>query len=361
MSVVLRLDGLVKRYGAVVAVDRVDAEVREGELVSFVGPSGCGKTTLLRLIGGFARPDGGRILLDGQDITRDPPNRRATAMVFQSYALFPHLSVAGNVGYARRVRAPRADAAARVEDLLRVVRLDGLGDRRPDQLSGGQQQRVALARALSVRPRVLLLDEPLSNLDANLRVLMREEIKRLQRDLRLTVAYVTHDQEEAMSISDRIAVMRAGRIEQVGTPAAIYERPVTEFVARFVGAATFLDGEVVESEAGRCAVRTALGVVAVSRAPAGLTPGTRVRLVIRPEAARLTAGDAPDGPPGLAGKIVGASYTGAVVRYLVEVGGTRLAVDLHDPTHGPRYADGDRVIVRLPADPPVLPAESAFA
>jgi ABC-type Fe3+/spermidine/putrescine transport system ATPase subunit len=252
VTAVLQLEGLVKRYGAVVAVDHVDAEIREGELVSFVGPSGCGKTTLLRMIGGFARPDGGRILLDGQDITRDPPNRRATAMVFQSYALFPHLSVAGNVGYARRVRAERADAAARVEDLLRVVRLEGLGDRRPDQLSGGQQQRVALARALSVRPRVLLLDEPLSNLDANLRVLMREEIKRLQRDLRLTVAYVTHDQEEAMSISDRIAVMRAGRIEQVGTPAAIYERPATEFVARFVGAATFLDGQVVEASADGC-------------------------------------------------------------------------------------------------------------
>ena len=227
------------------AVDGVDAAIQEGELVSFVGPSGCGKTTLLRLAGGFARPDGGRVLLDGQDVTRDPPNRRATAMVFQSYALFPHLTVAGNVGYALRVRGQsRADVAARVEDLLRVVQLDGLGARRPDELSGGQQQRVALARALSVRPRVLLLDEPLSNLDANLRVLMREEIKRLQRELRLTVAYVTHDQEEAMSISDRIAVMRAGRIEQLGTPTEIYERPATEFVARFVGTANFLDGDV---------------------------------------------------------------------------------------------------------------------
>ena len=172
-------------------------------------------------------------------------------MVFQSYALFPHLTVAGNVGYALRVRGdPRADIAARVEDLLRVVQLEGLGGRRPDELSGGQQQRVALARALSVRPRLLLLDEPLSNLDANLRVLMREEIKRLQRELRLTVAYVTHDQEEAMSISDRIAVMRAGRIEQVGTPAEIYERPATEFVARFVGTANFVDGELAGSATG---------------------------------------------------------------------------------------------------------------
>ena len=230
------------------AVDGVDAEIQEGELVSFVGPSGCGKTTLLRMAGGFARPDGGRVLLDGQDVTRDPPNRRATAMVFQSYALFPHLTVAGNVGYALRVRGRSRgrDRRARRGSAPASCGSTGWGRRRRMQLSGGQQQRVALARALSVRPRVLLLDEPLSNLDANLRVLMREEIKRLQRELRLTVAYVTHDQEEAMSISDRIAVMRAGRIEQVGTPTEIYERPATEFVARFVGAAKFLDGEVTE-------------------------------------------------------------------------------------------------------------------
>jgi ABC-type Fe3+/spermidine/putrescine transport system ATPase subunit len=360
LTPVLRLERLTKRYGPVVAVDSIDAEIREGELVSFVGPSGCGKTTLLRMAGGFARPDSGRVLLDDQDVTRDPPNRRATAMVFQSYALFPHLTVAGNVGYALRVRGQsRADVAARVEDLLRVVRLDGLGGRRPDELSGGQQQRVALARALSVRPRVLLLDEPLSNLDANLRVLMREEIKRLQRELRLTVAYVTHDQEEAMSISDRIAVMRAGRIEQVGAPTEIYEQPATEFVARFVGTATFLDGEVAGPEGTGFAVRTALGVLAVREPRAALAAGARVRLVVRPEAVRLTpGGDRPDGTPGLPGKIVGATYTGAIVRYLVEVGETRLAVDLHDPRHGPRYVDGERVAVRLPADLQVLSADS---
>ena len=359
MSVVLRAEGLTKRYGPVVAVDGVDADIREGELMSFVGPSGCGKTTLLRMIGGFARPDAGRVLLDGQDVTRDPPNRRATAMVFQSYALFPHLTVAGNVGYALRVRGQsRADVAARVEALLRVVRLDGLGGRRPDELSGGQQQRVALARALSVRPRVLLLDEPLSNLDANLRVLMREEIKRLQKELRLTVAYVTHDQEEAMSISDRIAVMRAGRVEQVGAPTEIYERPATEFVARFVGAANFLDGEVARADAAGCAVRTPLGVLTVREAHAALAVGARVRLVVRPEAVRLSPGDPVEGGTGLPGKILGSAYTGAVVRYQVEVGETHLIVDLHDPRHGPRYAEGDRVSVQPPADPQVLPADS---
>jgi spermidine/putrescine ABC transporter ATP-binding subunit len=356
LTPVLRLERLTKQYGSVLAVDGVAAEIHEGELVSFVGPSGCGKTTLLRLVGGFARPDGGRVLLDGQDVTRDPPNRRATAMVFQSYALFPHLTVAGNVGYALRVRGQsRADVAARVEDLLRVVQLEGLGGRRPDELSGGQQQRVALARALSVRPRLLLLDEPLSNLDANLRMLMREEIKRLQRDLQLTVAYVTHDQEEAMSISDRIAVMRAGRIEQLGTPTEIYERPATEFVARFVGTVNLLDGEVAHADGTGCAVRTPLGVFSVREMSATRMAGTRVRLVIRPEAVRLASGDPSDGTSGMSGKIVGAAYTGAVVRYLVEVGGTRLTVDLHDPRHAPRYVDGDRVSIHLPADPHVVP------
>jgi putative spermidine/putrescine transport system ATP-binding protein len=350
---VLRLERLSKRYGTVLAVDGVDAEIREGELLSFVGPSGCGKTTLLRMAGGFARPDAGRVRLDGRDVTRDPPNRRATAMVFQSYALFPHLTVAGNVGYALRVRGrPSPEIAARVDELLR---LEGLGGRRPDELSGGQQQRVALARALSVRPRVLLLDEPLSNLDAHLRLLMREEIKRLQHELGLTVAYVTHDQEEAMAISDRIAVMRAGRIEQVGAPMEIYERPATEFVARFVGAGTFLDGEVADVAGGGLAVRTPLGIVVVRETPAGLTAGARVRLVVRPEAVRLTPGDPAAGAPGVPAKIVATAYTGPVVRYVVEVGGTRLIADVHDPCHAPRFADGDRVSLELPPDAAVLP------
>jgi ABC-type Fe3+/spermidine/putrescine transport system ATPase subunit len=357
MSAVLRLEGLAKRYGAVVAVDGVDAEIREGELVSFVGPSGCGKTTLLRMVGGFVRPDAGRVLLDGRDVTREPPNRRATAMVFQSYALFPHLSVADNVGYALRVRRrPRAEVAARVGALLDLVRLEGLGARRPEELSGGQQQRVALARALSVKPRVLLLDEPLSNLDAHLRVLMREEIKRLQRELRLTVVYVTHDQEEAMAVSDRIAVMRAGRLEQVGPPADIYERPATRFVARFVGAANFLPGEVVAADPDGFRVRTAVGVLTSQDRPGGLGVGARVEVLVRPETIRLAPGDATAGPAGLPGTVTGASYTGAVVRYAIDVGGTRLVVDVHDPRRG-RHGAGDRVTVRLPEDVHALRAE----
>jgi ABC-type Fe3+/spermidine/putrescine transport system ATPase subunit len=356
VTTVLGLDGLTKRYGAVAAVDGVSVEIHEGELVSFVGPSGCGKTTLLRMAGGFVRPDAGRVLLDGADVTGAPPNRRATAMVFQSYALFPHLSVADNVGYALRVRhRPRAEVAARVDELLQLVRLDGLGERRPDQLSGGQQQRVALARALSVQPRVLLLDEPLSNLDAHLRVLMREEIKRLQRTLQLTVAYVTHDQEEAMSISDRIAVMRAGRLEQVGRPAEVYERPATGFVARFVGAANFLAGEVAAAGAGELRIRTPLGLLTAGEAATGLALGAAVRAVVRPEAIRLAR--VAEGPESLSGKIVEVTYTGAVARYLVDVAGTRLAVDVHDPHHAPRHAEGERVAVHLPADVHVLPAD----
>jgi ABC-type Fe3+/spermidine/putrescine transport system ATPase subunit len=309
------------------------------------------------MAGGFVRPDAGRVLLDDRDVTHDPPNRRATAMVFQSYALFPHLTVADNVGYALRVRGrPRSEITARVRKLLQLVRLEGLGERRPDQLSGGQQQRVALARSLSVQPRVLLLDEPLSNLDANLRVLMRDEIKRLQQELGLTVVYVTHDQEEAMSISDRIAVMRAGRVEQIGAPVEIYERPATQFVASFVGAAMFLDGVVGGRDVAGLVVRTPLGLLVVRDAPAGLAVDSAVRLVLRPEAVRLTAGDPAAGATGRPGKIIGAVYTGAVVRYAVEVGGVRLTVDLHDPRHGPRFADGDRVTVDLPADPQVLPA-----
>jgi spermidine/putrescine ABC transporter ATP-binding subunit len=359
----LACDGLRKRYGGVTAVDGVSAGVAPGEFVSFVGPSGCGKTTLLRLLGGFIRPDAGRVVLDGVDITTEPPNRRATAMVFQSYALFPHLSVADNVGYALKIRGrPRAEIARRVEELLALVRLEGLGARRPDQLSGGQQQRVALARALSLRPKVLLLDEPLSNLDANLRVLMRSELKRLQRDLALTVVYVTHDQEEAMSISDRIAVMRAGRLEQVGAPADLYERPATEFVAAFVGPVDFLDGELAPgANPGEATVRTAVGTLAVRATPAGLGPGAAVRLVLRPEAVRLAPPEEAGRSGAVAGTVEQAVYTGALVRYAVDVGGLRLAANLHDPRHGHRYREGDRVTLVLPPDVHILPAPGAAA
>jgi spermidine/putrescine ABC transporter ATP-binding subunit len=355
----LALEGLIKRYEGVVAVQELSAEIQRGELVSFVGPSGCGKTTLLRLIGGFVRPDAGRILLEGHDVTPLPPNLRATAMVFQNYALFPHLTVGENIGYALTIRKrPRAEIRRRVQELLTLVQLEGLADRRPAQLSGGQQQRVALARALSLQPHVLLLDEPLSNLDANLRIQMRAEITRLQRELRQTVVFVTHDQEEAMSLSDRIVVMDRGRILQTGTPREIYERPAAEFIARFVGAVNFLDGVLSNGHPGPAAVRTPLGTLRIQTPVNGHGAGARVRLVLRPEAIRLeSAGAASGGPNRVSGHIESATYTGAVIRYVVEAQGLHLAVDLSDPRHAPRFQAGEPVTIILPDDPHLLPAQ----
>ena len=355
----LRLEGITKTYGPITAVCEVSADIRRGELVSFVGPSGCGKTTLLRVVGGFARPDAGRVALDGEDITALPPNHRATAMVFQNYALFPHLTVAENVGYGLTIRRrPAAEVARRVEELLSLVQLQGFGQRRPAQLSGGQQQRVALARSLSLQPKVLLLDEPLSNLDANLRIQMRTEITRLQRDLNQTIVFVTHDQEEAMSISDRIMVMDRGRILQAGTPAEIYERPGSRFVARFVGAANFLDGTLGNGMPGRTSIATRLGTLIVEKIANGWMSGDRVQVLLRPEAIRLGPPEERAEPNRLLGTITHAMYTGSLVRYTVQVGGIPLTVDLSDPRHTPAFRRGDRVSLQLPSDPHLLPHES---
>ncbi|MDR7520433.1 MAG: ABC transporter ATP-binding protein [Armatimonadota bacterium] len=356
---ILTFEGLTKRYGAVTALDGVSAAIFPGELVSFVGPSGCGKTTLLRLLGGFLTPDAGRIWLDGSDITAEPPNRRATALVFQNYALFPHMSVAENIGYAARIRRrPSAEVNRRVGELLSLVRLDGLGHRRPDQLSGGQQQRVALARALCFNPRVLLLDEPLSNLDAHLRILMRAELKRLQRELALTVVYVTHDQEEALSISDRIAVMDAGRIQQVGLPREVYERPANEFVARFVGVANFVEGEMAGvTETGEMVVHSALGELRLHPAGDLPRPGAPVRLVIRPEAIRIAPqGEA--GPNRVPARIETVLYTGSLIRYGMEAEGVSLTVDQPDPRHIVPHREGERVTLIFPPDAHFLPADA---
>ncbi len=241
----VKLINLSKRYGKVKAVDKVSLEVEDGELFTLLGPSGCGKTTTLRLIAGFELPDEGKILFGNEDVTLKKPYERETAMVFQNYALWPHMTVFDNIAYGLKVRKmKKEEIIERVERVLDLVRLRGLEDRYPTQLSGGQQQRVALARALVVEPKVLLLDEPLSNLDAKLRIEMREEIKRLQRKLGITTIYVTHDQEEAMSISDRIAVMNKGRILQVGTPQEIYFRPKNIFTATFIGKSTILEGKL---------------------------------------------------------------------------------------------------------------------
>ena len=240
----LEIAGLTKRFGSLLAVDNIDLIVSPGELVTLLGPSGCGKTTTLNMIAGFIEPDAGIIRLQGDAVETLPPFRRDLGLVFQDYALFPHMTAAENIGFGLRMRrVTRAEAARRVDEMLDLVQLRGLGDRRPLQLSGGQRQRVALARALVIRPAMLLLDEPLSNLDLKLREEMRVEISALQRRLGIATVFVTHDQGEALTMSDRVAVMRAGRIEQIGTPKEIYERPATRFVANFIGAANLIKVE----------------------------------------------------------------------------------------------------------------------
>ncbi len=306
-GIAVRLEGLEKRYGDVVAVAGVDLDVRDGEFFSMLGPSGSGKTTTLRMIAGFEVPSSGRILLHGRDVTNVAPFDRDVNTVFQDYALFPHMSVGDNVGYGLMVRkVGRSERTARVAEALRMVRLDGYQSRRPSQLSGGQRQRVALARALVNRPRVLLLDEPLGALDLKLREEMQIELKAIQQQVGITFIYVTHDQEEALTMSDRLAVFNAGRIVQLGTPADVYERPATRFVAGFVGTSNLLTGEVARSIVGR--------------------DGT---FTIRPEKIRLAEPAVTVEPDetGAAGTIQDVVYLGPDTRYIVELeAGSRLVV-----------------------------------
>jgi iron(III) transport system ATP-binding protein len=244
----ISVDQVTKRFGDAVALDRIDLRIGAGEIFFLLGPSGCGKTTLLRTIAGFYAPEEGRVLFGDEDVTRLPPHRRNTGMMFQSYALWPHMSVAQNVAFGLEERGvPAAERARRVDEALASVQMRGLGERRIHQLSGGQQQRVALARALVIRPRCLLLDEPLSNLDTKLRLEMRGEIRRVCREAGLTAIYVTHDQKEALSVADRMAVLEGGRLRQIGTPAALYRHPETRFVADFMGETNFIPGRIASS------------------------------------------------------------------------------------------------------------------
>jgi putative spermidine/putrescine transport system ATP-binding protein len=284
----LRLEGLVKRFDDIAAVDGVDLELPPGKLISFLGPSGCGKTTMLRMIAGLERPSEGRIFLDGDDITDRPAYTRDIGMVFQSLALFPHLNVAGNIGYGLRIRgAPKDRIASRVEDLLALVSLAGMGDRRVQQLSGGQRQRVATARALALEPRLFLLDEPLSALDANLREQLQVELRLLQQQLGITTIMVTHDQREAMTMSDLVVVMNAGRIEQAGPPLEVYRRPGSPFVAGFIGRTNLLRGAASGD-----------GGITVAGRPFDVAGGADragdVAVSVRPEAAQLVVDGAPD-------------------------------------------------------------------
>jgi spermidine/putrescine ABC transporter ATP-binding subunit len=317
----LALDGLSKAFGEVRAVDDVSFALRRGEFYSLLGPSGCGKTTTLRLVAGFERPDAGRILLRGEDITGHPPNHRNVNTVFQHYALFPHLSVEQNVAYGLKQRGlPKEELRRRLERVLATVRLTELRDRHPRQLSGGQQQRVALARSLVNEPAVLLLDEPLAALDLKLRKAMQGELKKLQERVGITFLYVTHDQEEALTLSDRIAVMSAGRILQEGTPEGIYERPESRFVADFIGQTNFFEGRVEETTREATVVRESSGGFVLRCAPAAwVVPGQQVSVAVRPEKIGPANGQLLDGVGAnrLTGTLTRRTYLGDLVQYHV--------------------------------------------
>jgi spermidine/putrescine ABC transporter ATP-binding subunit len=330
-DIAVQFDGVTKRFGEITALDEISLLVRRGELMTLLGPSGCGKTTLLSLVAGFLTPDRGEIAIDGRQVTDLPTHRREIGIMFQNYALFPHMSVAANVGYGLKMRrTPKHEITRRVADALALVKLAGLEDRRPRQLSGGQQQRVALARALVIRPKVLLLDEPFSALDRNLRASMQVEIKEIQRKLGVTTIFVTHDQSEALSLSDRIAVIAEGRIRQLGTPDEIYRRPIDRFVASFVGDVNVLSARLERSDGATAIV--ALGLVQVpvpARTLRGAVPGEAVDLFVRPEGLRVAEPDA------------SVAAHGVVAAQVYQGGHVDLYVD------APEAASG-RVLLRLP-------------
>ncbi len=315
---------VVKRYGSVTAVDRVSFSIGQGELVTLLGPSGCGKTTTLRMIAGLEQASEGRIFIDGEDVTLASAADRDVSMVFQSYALFPHMSVLENVAYGPSVQGdPKARANSRAMEKLELVGLTGMEKRAPSELSGGQQQRVAVARALVLEPKVLLFDEPLSNLDAKLRRRVREDIRELQQNLKLTVAYVTHDQEEALAVSDRIIVMSNARIAQIGTPMQLYEEPADLFVADFIGDSNIVDAELLEAAGASARVRFGSAEFSVPSRGAAKGP---VKLAVRPNALRIHAAKPAEGC--VEGKVLKSSYLGKHLEYTIAVAGTELfAVD----------------------------------
>jgi iron(III) transport system ATP-binding protein len=333
-----------RNRGEIVAVDSVDLAVEPGELLTLLGPSGCGKTTTLRMIAGFQEPSGGRIFIAGRDVTHVPANARDIGFVFQNYALFPHLTIFGNVAYGLQVRQWSAsDIRRAVDEVLELVGLAGFGERLPNELSGGQQQRVALARAIVIRPRVLLFDEPLSNLDAKLRVSMRGEIRHLQQKLGITTVYVTHDQEEAMAISDRIAVMEAGRIVQLDTAEALYRRPTSAFVAGFIGRANLLRATVRSVANGRATLDVG-GEILVMPADGVPAPGSVVSVVIRPEAIAIDRAD--KGPTAV---VQARTYLGDKIEYEVTFGGQTLSIVRFNPGEDEAVVPGTIVSLDIPA------------
>jgi putative spermidine/putrescine transport system ATP-binding protein len=340
----LELQNLQRNFGPVRALDGIQIELGEGEFLSLLGPSGCGKTTALRLVAGFDRPDGGRILVDGRDVTNVAPNKRDMGMVFQAYSLFPNMTARQNVEYGLRIRGrEKAARRGRVSELLELVGLGHAGERYPHQLSGGMQQRVALARALAIEPRVLLLDEPLSALDAKVRVQLREEIRRIQLELGITTLYVTHDQEEALSVSDHVAVMYGGRIEQMGSPAEMYSNPATPFVAEFIGTMNRLEGTVVEGGVDHA------GTILSVEAAQGRPRGQRVLVLVRPETVEVGPANGGSAVNTLVGDVVTQTFLGPVTRLKIVGDGVDVIADVPTQT-ALGLPVGTRVAAALPTE-----------
>ena len=351
----IALKNVSKRFGPTLAVDGVSLEIEPGELFFLLGPSGCGKTTILRMIAGFVQPqEGGEIYFDARPMTAVPAHRRNTGMVFQSYALWPHMTVAQNVAYGLKERsAPRKEREERVRKALQSVRMEGYAARTPNQLSGGQQQRIALARALVIEPDAVLLDEPLSNLDAKLRLEMRHEIRRIHAETGITMLYVTHDQKEALSMADRVAVMSMGRVEQTGAPRAVYRSPANVFVAGFIGEANLIPGRLGGVAGGFGAVKTDLGELRARMGTAPTEQGAEVLCMVRPECLRLGAGAENTFRAGVRSNV----YLGEVEQFLLDVGGQEMRAVIANPgENAPR--PGGEVDVHFQAEDAVLlPAE----
>jgi putative spermidine/putrescine transport system ATP-binding protein len=336
----LEISNIQKRFGEHTAVHDFSIAIEKGEFITFLGPSGCGKTTILRMLAGFESPSVGSIVFDGRDVTHVPTNQRNVGMVFQSYALFPNMTVAENIGFGLKVaNVGKADIEARVREMLKLIKLDALAERYPWQMSGGQQQRVALARAIANKPKVLLLDEPLSALDAKIRISLREEIRELQRELNITTVFVTHDQEEALSISDRIVVLNEGRVEQIGTPSDIYNFPRTRFVASFIGTLNQLSGEVLDTARGE--IRVGTQTLVTSNPLDELTNGQACTLAIRPEAISLNAAD--KGKNTVQTVVDDVSFLGSIVRVRTHLGAEVLSMDVFNDPNQKLPVRGDTV------------------
>ena len=350
----VKLEDIVKRFGTLEAVSHVSLDIRDGELFTLLGPSGCGKTTILRLVGGFHKPDQGNIYFGDREVSSLAPYERNIGMVFQNYALWPHMTIANNVAYGLKLKKfSKTEIGEKISRALKLVNLTGLEDRYPGQLSGGQQQRVALARALVLNPDVLLLDEPLSNLDAKIRIQVRAEIRKLQKDLGITTIYVTHDQEEALTLSDRIAVINLGKLQQLGSPRDLYERPENPFVADFIGINNLIPGEIQEMNAGEKWMRakTKLGVLVCAYRD-GFKPSDRCTICVRPETASVgRSEEAPKGFNQITGKVSFAYYIGNTIRYDVEVNGDHpFKVDVQNPWEHQLYTIEEKVYVSFPIE-----------